>query len=304
MSTVTEKHEAEMCYGGEADLHTRVTGCKKNPGHNGFIPLKNFNTNHLPRRYQNDLMYETIQTLAALTVQIKTKFTSLERPEFYPGTQVPYPCYNDRGSHVMRLGTGRVCLATKVSFDNFTCPCAKCLVSTTPSKVWGRVSVKTAMHVVFDHSEARKTSCVLGFDDNKSPGISLDGWDIGYVNIMGDFCELRYWTCDLELVDELQKKCDRFYDLCGEVRDRYRGLVDKIKLTVIVSHPHGCPKQVSVGQWTQKRERDGYKIRYWYTTCTCPGSSGACVYRPRHNLRSYNHPHSGSHFGLNYSAEW
>ncbi|XP_059160900.1 uncharacterized protein LOC131944358 [Physella acuta] len=154
-------HEAEMCYGGEADLHKHVTGCKKNPGHKGFIPLIDFNANCLPSRYHGDeLVSETIKTLAALTVQVKTKFTSLERPEFYPGTQFPYPCFNDRGSHVMRLGTGRVWLVNKYTESDRTCRCAKCQVSATPSKGWGMIEVLTATHVVFDDSEARQTRCV------------------------------------------------------------------------------------------------------------------------------------------------
>ncbi|XP_059159228.1 uncharacterized protein LOC131943229 [Physella acuta] len=71
-------HEAEMCY-EEADLHKRMADCKKNPGHIGFIPLEDFNTNCLPSRYHDDdLMSKTIKTMAALTVQVKTSFTSLE----------------------------------------------------------------------------------------------------------------------------------------------------------------------------------------------------------------------------------
>ncbi|XP_059165677.1 uncharacterized protein LOC131948163 [Physella acuta] len=197
-------HEAEMCYGGEADLHKHVTGCKKNPGHKGFIPLKDFNASYLPSRYHDDkLMSETIKTLAALTVQVKTKFTSPERPEFYPGTQIPYPCYKDRGSHVMRLGTGRVWRVDKYRESDRTCPwhCVEFQVSATPSKVWGKVSV---------------------------------------------------------------------------------------------------------GQWTHRRERDGrYSryTRYWYTTCTCPGSSGAFVYRLGYDGLLYQHPHSGSNSEGNYSGE-
>ncbi|XP_059143453.1 uncharacterized protein LOC131930833 [Physella acuta] len=303
-------HEAEMCYGGEADLHKHVTGCKKNPGHKGFIPLKDFNASCLPSRYPDDLMFETIKTLAALTVQVKTKFTSLERPEFYPGTQVPYPCYKDRGRHVMRLGTGRVCSVYKSTESDIwgTCRCAKCQVSATPSKVWGEVYVLTATHVVFDESEARQTRCVLGFDDNKSPVVSLDGWEVwDEANIEKDRCMLRYVTCDLELVDELYKMRWHFHDLCEEVENKYRRFFDVDKLTVIVSHPHGCPKQVSVGQWTHKRERDygNYSkyIRYWYTTCTCPGSSGATVYRLGYDVLLYDHPHSGSNSEGNYSGE-
>ncbi|XP_059152029.1 uncharacterized protein LOC131938139 isoform X2 [Physella acuta] len=301
--------EAEMCYGGEADLHKHVTGCKKNPGHKDFIPLKDFNTNCLPSRYHDDdLVTETIKTLAALTVQVKTKFTSLERPEFYPGTQVPYPFYNDRGSLVMRLGTGRVYLVNKHTESGRTCRCAKCQVSATPSKVWRVINVLTATHVVFDDSEARQTRCVLGFDDNKSPGVSLDSWEMrGGAHIERDWCELSYVTCDIELVDELDKMCQRFGCLCIDVRDKYGRFDDVDKLTVIVSHPHGCPKQVSVGQWTHKHKRGEKPLnytRYWYTTCTCPGSSGATVYRPGCEGWWHNHPHSGSNPEGNYSGEW
>ncbi|XP_059148069.1 uncharacterized protein LOC131935598 [Physella acuta] len=301
-------HEAEMCYGGEADLHKHVTGCKKNPGHKGFIPLKDFNINYLPSRYHDDVfMSETIKTMAAITVQVKTKFTSLERPEFYPGTKVPYPCYNDRGSHVMRLGTGRVYEVFKYRERNRwgTCRCAKCQVSATPSKVWGEVLVVTATHVVFDNSEARQTRCVLGFDDNKSPVVSLDGWEVrGVPDIERDWCNMGYVTCDLELVDELDKMCEHFDDLCREVRNKYSRFVDVDKLTVIVSHPHGCPKQISVGQWTHKHERFGRWTRYWYTTCTCPGSSGATVYRLGYDRWLSRHPHSGTNSEGNYSGEW
>ncbi|XP_059148128.1 uncharacterized protein LOC131935638 [Physella acuta] len=305
LSTVTGNHEAEMCYGGEADLHKLVAGCEKNPGHKRFIPLKDFNINYLPSRYQDDLMFETILILAALTVQVKTEFTSLERPEFYPDTQLPYPCYNDRGRHVMRLGTGRVYGVYKNTESDKTCRCAKCQVSATPSKVWGQVNVLTATHVVFDDSEARQTRCVLGFDDKESPVVSLDGWEVGVgaADIEGDWCELSYVTCDLKLVDELDKMLQRFVDLCGEVRNKYTRFVDVDKLTVIVSHPHGCPKQVSVGKWTHEHKRDGYFTRYWYTTCTCSGSSGAYVFRLAYDRMWYGHPHSGCDSKGNYSGD-
>ncbi|XP_059141214.1 uncharacterized protein LOC131929045 [Physella acuta] len=295
-----------MCYRGEADLHKHVTGCKKNAGHKGFIPLKDFNASYLPSRYHDDeLMSETIKTLAALTVQVQSKFTSLERPEFYPGTQVQHPNYIRRGSHGIRLGTGRVWGVTKYTESDRTCHCAKCQVSASPRIVWGQVHVVTATHVVFDDSEARQTSCVLGFDDNKSPGVSLDGWEVKRAHIEGDLGQLSYLTRDLELVDELDKLCRDFDDLCREGWDKYRRFVDVDKLTVIVSHPHGCSKQVSVGQWTHKCERDDLYTtytRYWYTTCTCPGSAGAYVYRVGCNPRCCHHVHSGSNSEGNYSG--
>ncbi|XP_059162139.1 uncharacterized protein LOC131945149 isoform X1 [Physella acuta] len=296
-------HEAEICYGGEADLHKHYTGCKKNPGHVNFIPVNDFNLDHLPSRYRDVIMLEVIKALSALTVLIKVKYTSLERPKSVPCFSGQYPFYNTRGSDVLRTGTGRVwCVYKYTESDNMgTCPCGKCQHSDTPSKVWGEVSVVTATHVVFDESEARQTRCVVGFDDNKSPVVSLDGWRVRASNIEGDWCWFTCVSCDLELVDELDKMCRHFDGLCKKVEDKYRRFVDVDKLAVIVSHPHGCPKQVSVGQWTHKRERESW-YKYTYTTCTCPGSSGAHVYLPEY-VRWWLHPHSGSNSEGNYSGE-
>ncbi|XP_059162429.1 uncharacterized protein LOC131945835 [Physella acuta] len=297
-------HEAEICYGGEADLHKHYTGCKKNPGHVNFIPVNDFNLDHLPSRYRDVIMLELIKALSALTVMIKVKYTSLERPESDPCFSGQYPFYNTRGSDVLRTGTGRVWRVYKYteSDNKGTCPCGKCQHSDTPSKVWGEVHVRTATHVVFDDSEARQTRCVLGFDDNKSPGVSLDGWRVERADIEEDGCMFTCVSCDLELVDELDKMCRRFGRLCREVEDKYWrfGYVDK--LTIIVSHPHGCPKQVSVGQWTHIRERKGW-YKFTYTTCTCPGSSGAHVYMPGYVVWLWSRPHSGSNSEGNYSGE-
>ncbi|XP_059176083.1 uncharacterized protein LOC131955819 [Physella acuta] len=297
-------HEAEICYGGEADLHKHYTGCKKNPGHINFIPVNDFNLDHLPSRYRDVIMLEVIKALSALTVLIKVKYTSLERPKSVPCFSGQYPFYNTRGSDVLRTGTGRVSRVVKYteSDNKGTCPCGKCQHSDTPSKVWGEVWVWTATHVVFDESEARQTRCVVGFDDNKSPGVSLDGWGVREADIEGDRCRFTCVSCDLELLDELDKMYQHFDGLCRKVRDKYWrfGYVDK--LTVIVSHPHGCPKQVSVGQWTHVHKREVWS-KYTYTTCTCPGSSGAFVYMTGYDEWLRTRPHSGSNSVENYSGE-
>ncbi|XP_059139772.1 uncharacterized protein LOC131927912 [Physella acuta] len=298
-------HEAEICYGGEADLHKHYTSCKKNPGHVNFIPVNDFNFDHLPSRYHDVIMLEVIKALSALTVLIKVKYTSLERPKSVPCFSGQYPFYNTRGSDVLRTGTGRVSYVYKYteSDNKGTCPCGKCQHSDTPSKVWGEIGVLTATHVVFDESEARQTRCVVGFDDNKSPGVSLDGWRVwGRADIEGDWCKFTCVSCDLELLDELDKMVRHFEDLCRKAWDKYRRFDVVDKLTVIVSHPHGCPKQVSVGQWTHEHEREGW-YKYTYTTCTCPGSSGAHVYMPGYGW-GWRHPHSGSNSEGNYSGEY
>ncbi|XP_059164690.1 uncharacterized protein LOC131947489 [Physella acuta] len=296
-------HECEICYGGEADLRKHYTSCKKNPGHVNFIPVNDFNFDHLPLRYRDVIMLDVIKALSALTILIKVEYTSLKRPKSLPCFSGQYPCYNTRGSDVLRTGTGRVFDVIKYTErDNKgTCPCGKCKHSDTPSNVWGKVHVVTAKHVVFDDSEAKRTRCVVGFDDNKSPGVSIDGWGVSGADLFGDRCELTCVSCDLGLVDELYKMCEHFENLCEKVSDKYWRYLDVDKLTVIVSHPHGCPKQVSVGQWTHEHKGKSWS-KYTYTTCTCPGSSGAHVYMLGYH-RWLSHPHSGSNSEGNFSGE-
>ncbi|XP_059168791.1 uncharacterized protein LOC131950587 [Physella acuta] len=298
-------HETEYCYGGEADLHKHYTSCKKNPGHVNFIPVNDFNLSHLPSRYHDVIMLEVIKALSALTVLIKVKYTSLGRPKSVPCFSGQYPFYNTRGSDVLRTGTGTVYEVRKHTEDGEkrTCRCSKCRHSDTPSKVWGKITVLTATQVVFDASEARKTRCVVGFDDNKSPGVSLKGWRMACADIERDDCTLKCVSCDMELVDNLYNMCELFKALRGQVRDKYWRYLDVDKLTVIVSHPHGCPKQVSIGRWTQKHKGKTLS-KYTYTTCTCPGSSGAHVY-----IAAYGtwwcpkYSHCGSNSQGNYSGE-
>ncbi|XP_059145795.1 uncharacterized protein LOC131932920 [Physella acuta] len=268
-------HEAEICCGGEADLHKHYNSCKKNPGHVNFIPVNDFNLDHLPSPYHDVIVLEQIKALSALTVLIKVKYTSLERPESAPCFSGQYPFYNTRGSDVLRTGTGRVWRVAKYTESDKlgTCPCDKCKHSDTPNKMWGEVCVVTATHVVFDDSEVKQTMCVVGFDDNKSPGVKLEGWDVRWAIIESDFCEFTCVSCDLELLDELDKMLQHFKDLCKKVKDKYGTVDDVDKMAIIVSHPHGCPKQVSVGRWTHQHERSTY-------TCICPGSIGAWVYMP------------------------
>ncbi|XP_059162436.1 uncharacterized protein LOC131945840 [Physella acuta] len=249
-------------------------------------------------------MLELIKTLSALTVLIKVKYISKERPKSVPCFRGQYPFYNTRGKKVLRTGTGRVFDVVKYSeSDNKgTCPCGKCQHSDTPSKVWGEVRVLTATHVVFDDSEARQTRCVVGFDDNKSPVVSLEGWRVWASDIEGDGCKFTCVSCDLVLLDELDKMCRHFGDLREKVEDEYCRFSAVDKLTVIVSHPHGCPKQVSVGPWIHADEGEGWYTKSTYTTCTCPGSSGADVYMLGYVVWA-SRPHSGSNSEGNYSGE-
>ncbi|XP_059156673.1 uncharacterized protein LOC131941435 isoform X2 [Physella acuta] len=305
----TGTHEVQECAEGqgEADLHTQMAHCKKTPGHLGFIPVNRLTNEHFPSGYHDNDLYKFTKAVADLTVRIAVKFTSPDRPEFIPGTQDPYPFYNSRGTSLLRTGTGRVCELikdTEGTNGSRHCPCPECEHSATPSKVWWVVHVVTAKHVVYDTSEARQSSCRLWFDRERCPKVNIYGREVPGSNVDGDLCMMFCWTHDTRTADKLDEMLGRYEDLCAVVRDKYESRRDVDKLTIIVSHPHGCSKQVSVGHWVHRQEVGMLKqIRYSYTACTCPGSSGAQVYRVGWGWSA--HTHSGANAnsgGLNYSG--
>ncbi|XP_059160311.1 uncharacterized protein LOC131943939 [Physella acuta] len=304
-------HEVLECLEGqgEADLNTNLANCKKNPGHAGFIPINKLTLEHFPSGYHDNDLYELIKALADVTVRIAVKFTSLNRPEFVLGTKVPYPCFKGRGNNSLRTGTGRMWGVTKYieGMDEIygtyrTCPCPECDHSDTPCPVWWKVTVLTARHVVFDSSEAKQSSCRLWFDEDQSPVLNMYGWEVDETYTEEDWCKMYCVTHDAEIGEKLVGMLRRFISLWGKVSIKYESRKEVDKLTVIVSHPHGCSKQVSVGHWVHKQEMYNTNItRYTYTTCTCPGSSGAEVYRLGCSWST--HPHSGANSdGLNYSG--
>nr|KAI8748516.1 hypothetical protein BgiMline_017948 [Biomphalaria glabrata] len=149
--------------------------------------------------------------------------------------------YNASGSKYNGLGK---------QFDSAhkVCTCSKCRQSDTPSKEWWEIIVYTAAHVVFDATEGDHTSCRLFYDDASSPKVILDQLHVINVNVERDSCHMKHVTCDVTLGGKLYAMDKICSDLWNKVRDKYVIRYGE-RLTFIVSHPHGCHKQVSVGQW-------------------------------------------------------
>ncbi|GFR75016.1 hypothetical protein ElyMa_002177900 [Elysia marginata] len=94
-----------------------------------------------------------------------------------------------------------------------------------------------------------------------------------------DCCGMLCVTCD----EDLGKRIDR-HDVFHD--DPYRHDLSQLGLlpsghkdcdfALIVSHPHGQPKNITVGEVTHQ-DRENQRVDY--NTPTCPGSSGAIVFR-------------------------
>ncbi|KAK6964607.1 hypothetical protein BgiMline_031846, partial [Biomphalaria glabrata] len=280
-------HETQVSEGGEADLHKYRVGCKKNPSHSQFIPVDTFTLKHLPECLQDIDLYEYIKVIADLTVRVDVRMTSPHRPKFWPEITQPYPFSNIRESTNLRTGSGCVWNVNKFQDGDVQdggygriaytkCWCRKCEGSNSPSNVWWEFDVTTATHVVFDDIEANHTTLRLFYDRDDSPVVSVDKVSVVHVNIEDDLCWLKCVTCDETLGNKLFEMWKNYSTVSEKVLNKYSAFRSKHKLTFIVSHPHGCSKQVSIGQWKDRLEV-GHGSKFTYTTCTCPGSSGANV---------------------------
>ncbi|KAI8786106.1 hypothetical protein BgiBS90_013464 [Biomphalaria glabrata] len=279
----TVKPEVEVC---ESEIHRSelYEKCNKNPGHLNFISPETFNLDCLPSVYRDQEVLNFVNALSDLTVLISLNVTSESRPKFYPNTKVPFPYYDVRGGNRLRFGTGQIWMVKKKQKK----------VAINGGKGFGRflnrrvsygvITVVTAAHLVYDKAEAESVVCHLNYDsadEMLSDIASLQGVGIVGANATRDKCVLKCVTYDLALVDKLMTSFAKYKSLCRSVHAKYSQFRESKKLTVVVSHPHGQSKKISVGHWTKRHlmdEENENLTSYSYTACTCPGSSGAPVY--------------------------
>lgn len=83
--------------------------CTKFSEHDKFIPAKSFAMSHLPDLPQRETVFNLIKHQIDLTVAIKARGLSKERPDIYPDTDLDYPGCKMKGKPVSRSGSGFVC---------------------------------------------------------------------------------------------------------------------------------------------------------------------------------------------------
>ncbi|BFZ24058.1 hypothetical protein BsWGS_27097 [Bradybaena similaris] len=164
--------------------------------------------------------------------------------------------------------------------------------SSEPQTEYRIVQIRTAGHVVYDESEAAHTTCHLYFDRGGRPEIcegvaTLNGMSYEYQFQKEDHFCMSHFTHDLDLAHRLHQRCKQRWDLLNKFlrKPQYiwdfrwsRPAPDKQPLLFIVSHPHGCSKQISIGRCRSVLPLTDKQCGYTYTTATCPGSSGAGVH--------------------------
>ncbi|KAI8779740.1 hypothetical protein BgiBS90_018934 [Biomphalaria glabrata] len=289
------QHEVDK-FSGEAEISCLPEDCKKSKGHKDMIPVYEFTKDHLPERYRDEHeIYKLAQSIAYLTVRLRTSFVSKKRPRYLPKTNYDYPLFESRGESCMNTGSGRVCDVVRNTTGS--CSCKKCKDSGNPSKLWWTIKIFTATHVVYDKDEAEATTCTLFFEGKESnrKRVDFDGCKKIWLDVSGDLCLLETPTCDETLAKELFAEIKQFNVYWKSLKKKYQNDEEKEKLIIIVSHPHGQEKRISVGLGLDigKQKKLGYS-KFIYTTPTCPGTSGGPVYVLGYDWFKTEYVHGGA----------
>ncbi|XP_005111418.1 uncharacterized protein LOC101859450 [Aplysia californica] len=276
--------------------------CEKNKSHKSFIPIDKFSRLDLLSRYQDEVTEQAVKVLADLTVQVTAAWVSEDRPEKYPSGEAEYPYVKERGGTMLRKGSGyvqKVVTYGKGSGMKDPCECRECRYSSSARDVWWEVEVVSARHIIYDHTEARGANIDLFYDGSTGIGRKERKKMKGYnsmwgSSVDGDRCVLFCPTHDEQLAHTLKDLCKTADRLVREANSRHQHQVGP-HMAVVVSHPHGCQKYITVGEstTTDKLDEEGRQT-YTYTADTCRGSSGGLVWVVgRWELTSYvTAPHS------------
>uniref|UniRef100_A0A2C9KYZ0 Peptidase S1 domain-containing protein n=1 Tax=Biomphalaria glabrata TaxID=6526 RepID=A0A2C9KYZ0_BIOGL len=264
-----------------------------------MVDVDKFTLEHLPIEYRQDDIFNLAQAIASLTVKLKVTFVSDSRPQFIPKTDSPYPLYDKRGSgDFISMGSGRVCdVVQQKGRGGDTCKCSGCKISPNPSKNWWTIKIFTATAVVYDSKEANQTSCTF-FDhggENDHNKFKISGCRCVWLDVEGDLCLLEIISCNKKLCELLFSTIKTFNVIWQSLNQTFKNLkATEERLIIIVSHPHGDHKRISVGHGVDIGTicNLGFS-KYIYNAPTCLGSSGGPVYALGNNWFKTEYVHSG-----------
>ena len=296
--------------------------CSKNPNHEHFFPVQDATTIPLFRSldYKDR---EWLRLTGDLTVRLRVNYTSRSRPDGYPFSYL-------RGLGDLRVGTGFILSVSSRTYG--PCPCDIC--DKQEMREHWIFTVRTAQHVVYDTSEAKETKVDLFYDDERSQEdgkmVTVQAVKVYTSKSTSDTCNFYCVTHDEMIGRSVESLHQRWHSLSyglplylGLVEDIFEGFVGSGPLftddgqyyVVIISHPHGQAKKITVGR-VRDGMRDGMSFEgddcVEYHTDTCPGSSGAWVFpffpvskhrrlrRARLRRHFWGSVHSGSTGQFNY----
>ncbi|CAL1547263.1 unnamed protein product [Lymnaea stagnalis] len=249
--------------------------CAKNPGHPKFYAFNDFSLDCVDIDYKDEDIITLIKCIAPLTTRVCVGYTSEHRPNSEQDINGMILNYLVMDMEAPRYETGMVIDVQTYLADGSKSPCEI-------SSPCGKVFVLTASTVVYDDSEAEKSSFDLFYGSDRSNVCTIQGTRVGEIERSEGWCVVECDTFDLSLLDRLIRMMNKCQDQMKIVNRKYNTPEHQHTFTCIVSHPHGLPKHVTVGYWKDRvivsKDRCNVHTRYEYTTLTCTGSAGAFVY--------------------------
>lgn len=253
--------------------------CTHNPGHREFIPFKELGENNLPLPYNTSDWVECIKLLGHDTVRLSVCSTSTSRPPQDASLQ------QVAGTATVRYGSGTAFLMSMAQW------------SSNPS-TWA-CKIITAAHVVFDDSEAKNTVVEFFYDDEEDSRLHViraRGTRVLRVDVAGNRCAFECITHAAGLLPKLvacKNARNAVVTKLARIHSTLGHLTNRPDLVVVISHPHGKAKHVSVGHLVNMptdgtirfvlggsgvaRQQRVMACLVEYTAATCPGSGGGSV---------------------------
>ena len=266
-------HECEILGEGPEAVESECLWreCKKNRGHENFISVKDFKDIYLPKVH-TDKHRDWLRAGIDFTVRLRVFWTSPRRPDNDPFSDV-------RGTDKTRLGTGLIDKLFEPVFDKH-CPCIECNGKIT--RDFWKFRVRTAHHIVYNTEEAKSTRVDFFYDDDScrldGRMKTMTGLEVVEIKPDKDFCNMICVTHDEILVQTIRSAWRCWWD--GYRDALYLTSLDFLspcdgdcRPILIVSHPHGQAKKITMGQASDRNYP-----RVEYNTATCRGSSGAPVF--------------------------
>ena len=175
--------------------------------------------------------------------------------------------------------------------NEMPCPMSDCQEVSGTHSVSGIFKVMTAAHAVYNDEEARNTTIEFFFDSDEdmSTVVRARGLRVSSFDCERNRSVLECFTHDLQLWKTLQ----HFRDKKIRIQRNLKIASPRAdsEMVVLVSHPHGLSKRISIGGLVAIEKLDhtsqvgGASLAeclLTYTTATCPGAGGGAVtvYRP------------------------
>ena len=214
------------------DLDMIAPDCKKSSQHHEFIPVNDFSINHLPKSLQDMFFSGWLQNCVPFIVRVTGK----------------------------RKATGRAMLIAQEINDVKPCPHLQCEFRKKLGKnhnIYGGLGIITNRHVVENDDEAKETTVEFFYhsdDDRDTTVIKERGYSLRIPNKKLDYSVFSCYT-HIRCLPHLIRNLDRVRNYIWKCIPRQ--VQDySTKYAIIISHPHGTLKKISIGDVVDRRIKD------------------------------------------------